>query len=543
MINKQYKLRSTIVFFFFCFFYVCVIINLYSIQVRNNNFYAHLGEKQYNVTITQSPPRAPIYDRSGSTYLALNKDSLSAFILPKSLEQKNKLELFLAKHFPQALERLHANHTSYFMYIKRRLNEQEINLIQESGLSDIKFLNEPSRFYPIESAAQIIGVTDIDNVGLFGIEMQFNNRLAGTPSTYTLEKDARSGHFYFEKKTKIQGKTGAPVTLTIDSNLQFLIHEELKETIKKYNAKEGSGLIMDPHTGEILAMTNYPDFDPNNIDQLSNIEWTKNKAITEVYELGSVIKACAALAALEEGVVSANEPIDCENRITTYIDGRRTNTVPQSVAGVIPFAQVVKKSNNIGITKVAKRLDKKIYKYYKLLGFGSKTGIEFPGEQKGFLNHPDNWSKQSIISLSYGYEISLSLLQLARAFSIIANGGFDVIPQLILNPAPPHLVEPHRLFSATSIQTIQDILKLRHPDVVGYSLMSKTGTANTLINGQYNPTKNLFTCAGIVEKGSYRRVIVVFIKEVAQVGMYAATIASPLFERVAKKLLIHDRII
>lgn len=543
MITKQYKIRSTIVFLFFSFFYACIIFNLYLIQVKNHDFYTHLGEKQYHVTITQSPPRASIYDRSGSVCLALNKESISAFILPKSLEQRAQLEPFLAKHFPQALERLRKGSSSYFMYIKRRLNDEQIKLIQESNLTDIKLLSEPSRFYPVESAAQIIGITDIDNVGSFGMEMQFNNRLAGTPSTYTLEKDARSGHFYFQKKTKIQGKTGDPVTLTIDSNLQFLTHEELKTTIEKYNAKEGSALIMNPETGEILAMTNYPDFDPNNIDQLNNIEWTKNKVITEVYELGSVIKTCSALAALEEGVVTMDEPIDCENRATTYVDGRRINTVPQSVAGIVPFAQVVKKSNNIGIAKVAKRLDKKIYKYYKLLGFGSKTGIEFPGEQKGFLNHPDNWSKQSIISLSYGYELSLSLLQLARAFSIIANGGFDVIPQLILNPAPPKLIEPHRLFSAQSITTIQDILKLRHPDVVGYSLMSKTGTANTLINGLYDPTKNLFTCAGIVQKGDYKRVIVVFIKEAAQHGLYAATVAAPLFERVAKKLLIHDKMV
>lgn len=543
MIIKQYKNRSTIVFVFFACIYGCIILNLYLIQVKNNNFYTNLGQKQYHATITQSPPRAPIYDRSGSVCLALNKESISAFILPRSLEQRDTIEAFLAQHFPHALERLRKSNTSYFMYIKRRLSDAEISVIQESNLPDIKLLKEPSRFYPIESAAQIVGVTDIDNIGSFGIEMQFNKRLAGTPSTYTLEKDARSGHFYFKKKTKIQGTPGDPVTLTIDSNLQFLTHEELKATVEKYNAKEGSAIIMDPVTGEILAMTNYPGFNPNTIDQLENIEWTKNKVITEVYELGSVLKTCSALAALEEGVVHMDDPIDCENKITTYYEGRRINTVPQSVAGIIPFAQVVKKSNNIGIAKVAKRLDKKIYTYYKLLGFGSKTGIEFPGEQKGYLNHPDNWSKQSIISLSYGYELSLSLLQLARAYSIIANGGFDVIPQLILNPAPPKLVEPHRLFSATSIQTIQDILKLRHPDVVGYSLMSKTGTANTLVNGEYDPTKNLFTCAGIVEKGSYKRVIVVFIKEVAQHGMYAATIAGPLFERIAKKLLIHDRVI
>lgn len=543
MINKLYKSRSKIVLRSFLFFYICIILNLYYIQGINNTFYANLGEKQYHVTITQSPPRAPIYDRSGTVCLALNKESLSAFILPKSLEQRVLLERFLARHFPQALERLAHAHASYFMYIKRRLSDQEIRLIQESNLTDIKFLAEPNRFYPVESAAQIVGVTDIDNIGSFGIEMQCNALLAGTPSTYTLEKDARSGHFYFEKETKVQGHPGNSVTLTIDSTLQFLAHEELKATIEKYRAKEGSVLIINPDNGQILAMANYPDFDPNNLETLTAIEWSKNKIVTEVYELGSVIKTFAALAALEEGVVTLAEPIDCENKATIYLDKRKINTVPQSVAGIIPFGEVIKKSNNIGIAKVAKRLDKKIYKYYRLLGFGSKTGIEFPGEQKGFINHPDNWSKQSIISLSYGYELSLSLLQLGRAFSIIANGGFDVIPQLILDPAPPTIVKAHRLFSSTSIKAIQDILKLRHPDVTGYTLMSKTGTARILTNGVYDETKHRFTCAGIIEKGSYKRVIVVFISEVATPGMFAATVAAPLFEKVAKKLLIHDRML
>lgn len=540
-LSKQYKVRASIIFLCFCFFYTAILFNLYLIQIKNHDFYAHLGEKQYNVTVTQAPPRAPIYDRTGKVCLALNKESVSAFILPKSLEEPQLLKPFLKKHFPQAFERLGQQNNSYFMYVKRRLTDEQISLIKKSGIKDIKLLNEPSRFYPIESAGQIIGITDIDNKGLFGIEMQYNDMLAGTPSTFTLEKDARSDRFYFKKQTKIQGKAGQPITLTIDGDLQFLLTEELKVTLEKYQAKEGSALIMDPITGEILAMSNFPDFDPNNTENLTDMEKTKNKIITDVNELGSVIKVCAALAALEAKVVTLNELIDCENKATVYLDHRKINTVHHTVAGIIPFAQVVAKSNNIGIAKVAKRLGPQIYDYYCKLGFGCKTNIEFPGEQKGFVNHPNNWSKQSIISLSYGYEITASLLQLARAFSIISNNGYDVIPHLIMKTS--HQNKPKKLFSDFSIQSIKDILKLRHPDVQGYTLMSKTGTANIVIDGKYDPTKNRFTCAGIVEKENYKRVIVVFVSEVAQKNMYAATVAAPLMERMAKKLLIHDRII
>lgn len=542
-ISKQHKIRASIIFLLFCFLYVVILFNLYLIQIKNHDFYANLGEKQYHVTITQAPPRAPIYDRTGKTCLALNKECVSAFILPKSLESPDTLKRFLKKHFPQALERLKEHGDGYFMYIKRRLSDEQIKLIQKSDIVDIKLLNEPSRFYPVEAAGQIIGITDIDNNGAFGLELQFNQLLAGSPTTYTLEKDARSGHFYFQKKTKVPGKPGSPIILTIDSDLQFLVQEELQVTIEKHNAKEGSAIIMNPQTGEILAMTNFPSFDPNNTENLTSMELTKNKVITEVYELGSVIKICAALSALEAGAVKLDELIDCENLRTTYLEHRRINTVPHSIAGIIPFADVVSKSNNIGIAKVAKRLGPKIYEYYRRLGFGTKTGLPFPGEQKGFVNHPNNWSKQSIISLSYGYEISASIVQLARAFSIIANDGYDILPQLVLEPAQPQLLNPQQLFSPSSIRAIKDILKKRHPNITDYILMSKTGTANTLVNGLYDPTKNLFTCAGIVEKGDYKRVIVVFIKEVAQKNMYAATIASPLLERLSKKLLIHDKVI
>lgn len=540
--TKQYKIRSTIVFLFFVFLYASIVFNLYLIQIRNHNFYANLGSKQYHVTITQAPPRAPIYDRHGN-YLALNKESVSAFMLPKSLESPQTLKPFLKKHFPQAFARLKEHKDSYFMYIKRRLSDEQIDLIKRSNIQDIKLLNEPSRFYSVASAGQIIGITDIDNNGAFGLELQFNKLLAGTPSTFKLEKDARSGHFYFQKETKVQGTAGTPLTLTIDGDLQFLVHEELQATMEQHNAKEGSALIINPTDGHILAMTNMPSFDPNDTEKLTDMEGTKNKIITEVHELGSVIKVCAALAALEDGVVQLDELIDCENRATTYFEHRRINTVRQSVAGLIPFAEVVVKSNNIGIAKVAKRLDTKIYDYYKKLGFGSKTGIQFPGEQKGFVNHPNNWSKQSIISLSYGYEISASLLQLGRAFCIIANDGYDVMPQLILDPPPATLPPRKQLYSQKSIQAIKGIMQKRHPNVQGYVLMSKTGTANTLVNGAYDQNKNIFTCAGIIQKGDYQRVIVVFINQVDKKNVYAATVAAPLFEKLAKKLLIHDKVI
>lgn len=536
------KSKTSIIFLFLAGCYLLVIANLIYLQIIQHTFFTQLGQKQYHVNITSYPPRGLILDRNGK-FLAINKDSLAAFMLPKQLEDRKQLESFLAKHFPIARERLKTHGNAHFLYVQRKLTPAQIDLIERNEICDIKFLNEPNRYYPAPATAPLIGITDIDNHGLFGLELQFDKELAGQATTVSLEKDARSGHFYFSKETTNSGLSSKPLITTIDSDLQFLTQDALQQTIQKYNAKEGAALIINPQTGDILAMTNIPSFDPNNFD--GDLPHTKNTCITECYELGSVFKICSALAAIDEKVVTPDELIDCKNTKTTYIDGRKINTVIP--AGIIPFEQVITQSNNIGIAQVAQRLGPKLYDHYVKLGFGKKSGIPFPGENKGFINHPKNWSKQSIISLSYGYEVSANLLQLGRAFSIIANGGYWVDPQLIKDSGKG---KQQKIYSDEAIFTIQDFLEkttssgtARKAHIKGYRIMCKTGTANLLENGHYNNDRNIFTCAGIVEKGSYQRVIIVFIKEVAQKDLYASGVAAPLFEQIAEKVLIKDRII
>lgn len=267
MINTSYKIRTIVVFLFFCSMYVIVVATLYRIQIKKRDFYIQLAQQQYEVTIKQHSPRGILYDIN-TNLLAINNDTLSAFILPNNLEKVEQLEPFLKKYFPQSLHRLQINPSGQFMYIKRKLTSQDLQLLQESNIVDIKLLKEPSRFYPIKSVGQIVGITDIDNNGLFGIELLYNKELAGSPATYCLEKEARSGHFYFKKETIEEGTNGQSIKLSIDSDIQFLAYHSLKKHVKKINAQEGSVLIIDPTTGNILAMANYPTFDPNDIAEL-----------------------------------------------------------------------------------------------------------------------------------------------------------------------------------------------------------------------------------------------------------------------------------
>lgn len=543
------KIRAIVIFCLIASMYGCIAVRLFYIQILHHNFYTDLGSRQYHVMVTQLPSRASIVDRNG-TFLALNKEVKTAFLLPKRIAHESALKEFLQQHFPNAYQRLETHKNKQFLYIKRRLTDSEYNAIIESNISDIHILTEPGRYYPFGSVmAPVVGAVDIDAHGLEGIELLCDKILSGTPTAYALEKDARSDYFYFNKIKTTAGIQGELVALTIDADLQFIAHQELCATIKEVQAELGAVIVMDPKTGEVLVMTQslLQEREDQEDDQQQQV--VKNIIVSNSYELGSVIKVYAALAALEEGVVTSDELINCHAAKTAYIDGRRINTT--KAHGTITFADIIANSNNIGMAIVAKRVGESLYDHYATIGCGKKTGIEFPGEAAGFLNPIKNWSKQSIISLSYGYEVSVTLLQLATAFCMIANNGNTVRPTVIKSPG--FIREPfvsQKLYSDKTIDSIKQILKEttlhgtgRRAGIRGYSIMSKTGTANILVGGQYDGLKNLFTCAGIVERGDYQRVVVVFIKEAHKPNALADQIAAPLFERVAEQMLIHDRII
>lgn len=542
---KQKKMRSALLFFVFSLVFLVIIGNLFYIQILRRSFFVGLGKQQYDATVVVQPPRALIYDCANKP-IAVNAECLSAFILPRQLDNSERTLAFIKRYFPQAFERWHGSKNNYFMYIKRHLDLHELALIKAHNIDDIKLLKEPCRYYPAETLGTIVGITDIDNHGLFGVEQLYNEQLAGHPSVCRLERDARSGHFYFNKITDVQGTQGTPVKLTIDSTLQFLAYQELKDFVDKFHAKEGGVVIVDPVTGAVLTSTSWPDFNPNDTHTVMQ-EYTKNYPFTQCYEFGSIIKVFCAVAALEEGVATLDEPIDCENKETTYVAGMQVNTVKAN--GIIPFSEVIEKSNNIGTVKVAMRVGPKLYDYYIRFGFGQKTPINFNGEQKGFVNPPDRWTKRSIFSLSYGYEISATLMQLAQAFGLIAQHGVPISLHMIADRQVP--VARRAIFNQNIMDQMREVLArtvqqgtAQHARIKGYQVMGKTGTANLVENGRYNPHKNLFTFSGIIEKDSYKRVIVVYLKEIENKhDFHAAEVAVPLFERVAEKMLIHDKII
>lgn len=539
---KEIVSKSKIAYIFsgFLLLYFILIIHLYKIQIYQADFFQNYANNQYLITLRTSPERAGIFDRN-NIQIALNKEGLSAFILPNKLQEPELILKFLKHEFPDTYNKIVKNKTVNFMYIKRHLSDEQIDILKQANLKDIQFLKEPSRYYPYVGMGQIVGLTDPDNQGIFGVEQMYDKQLSGIPTTITLKKDARSGHFFFNELDHEDGLKGQPVQLTIDSTLQFLAFEEVKETVEKLKASEGAAIIMDPTNGDIIAMANYPDFD---YTQDKNKQISKNLILSNSYELGSVIKMFCALAAIEENLFKPTDIIDCENKLSTTINGYTFSTY--KAHGKLSFSEVIENSNNIGTAKIALKLGPLLYDHYAKLGFGKKLNI-FAGENKGSIIPVNQWTNGTPIVLSFGYSISATLLQLAQAMTPIANNGYLIKPRLIKSNQEPEKI---KLYKPESIDIIRDILSktvtngtANRAQIKNYNIMGKTGTARLLKDGKYDPDKLIFTFAGILEKDNYKRIIITFIKEANIKNAFASTIAVPLFEKIAKKMLIHDKIL
>jgi cell division protein FtsI (penicillin-binding protein 3) len=541
IIHNEYRQTSSIIFGLFVIIACCITVHIFLIQIYHNSFYTQKAQDQYQTTIIQTPPRALIFDRHGLP-IAYNKESTAAFIVPKQLHDEQKVYAFLKKFFPDAYKRLQHARNKSFLYIKRRLTNHDIELINQCDSIDIHLISEPQRFYNNGCLGIVLGMTNIDNQGIIGLEYFYNKQLMGTPADYILEKDARTHHYHFAQTTFNAGNEGIPLYTTIDSQLQSLVYDELQTIMQEFKAKNSCALIMNPDNGDILAMSMYPDFDPNNTQNL-DMEKTNNMLTSQTYEPGSVIKTFLILAALAEKVITPDDIIDCENKKETYVNGMRVTT--WQAHGRLTISEILELSNNIGTAKIAHKIGEKLYEHYRRCGFGTTPGLNAPGVASGFVNPPRAWSMASLNSLSYGYEIRISMLQLANAFCMIANNGYMVKPRLSLDEPISKDTTPR--YNHETVQKLKTILTKTvtqgtayKTDLPGYTIMGKTGSAVLCINGAYQKGKNLFTFAGIIEKDTYKRVIVTCVKEPERHDLYASSVAVPLFERIAQQMLIHD---
>ncbi len=410
---------------------VLLTIKLFSIQVIAGDEYAAMAKRQYERRVTLDAERGVIYDRNMNK-IAVNLINYSFAADPSYMPESEKDKV--AENFARVFKKSRSEYRKLlskpgaFIWLEKRIGEADASKINDSVKGLIK-MQALRRNYPYGKAlASVLGMTNIDNRGSAGIELDQEETLGGKNGWAILQSDAKGRLSPNPDYPHQSSKNGKDVILTIDANYQSMAYQVLEKSVKEYDAENALAIIMNPQTGELLAMVNFPGFDPNDVKAFDP-DLARNRAISDLFEPGSTFKAFSAVAALEEKLREPEDKIFCENgKMKIY-----GQTIHDSRKhGMMTFSEVVQKSSNIGIIKTTEKVgSEKMYQYVRAFGFGNETGIDMDGETRGELAHPSSWSGLSLPMISIGQEIGVTALQMACAYSAIANGGTLYKPYII----------------------------------------------------------------------------------------------------------------
>ncbi len=561
--NKQMPknyINLRIVFVGICFFLLISVIGAKAVylQVFCGSWLSQKAASQYEKSFVQKAKRGTIYDRDGNA-LAVSIEGTSIAAYLNQIEDKKSTSRALAdilrKDGRKLLKQFQTKQG--FIWVKRQATPKEVSAVKTLGLKGIGFIPEYSRFYPNKSvAAQVIGFTGIDGNGLEGAEYYYDQILSGTEQTYTVLKDALGRGFANDQETKdplYQSlHSGKNIILTIDRNIQYITQTALETAVKEFSAQSGMAVVMDPGTGEILALSHYPSFNPNVYKQYPRHLW-RNRALTDPFEPGSTIKIFSAAAALSSGACSPNTIFYCENG--AYRIGSNTihDTHPR---GWLSLQQIIKYSSNIGITKVVEMVGPEtLYTTLKNFGFGDRTGLDCPGETTGVLTPSNQWSKIDTSAIAFGQGMSTSAIQLVSAAAAIANGGMLMKPFIVQSITNEHgrilkQTTPEIIRRAASPEVAAVVKRIMQTVVTeggtgtsafldGYTVCGKTGTAQkTDQSGNYARGKYTSSFLGFAPADNPRLVILVVIDEPTD-AHYGGTVAAPAFQKIAHETLQH----
>jgi len=492
--------------------------------------------------------RGDIFDRQGRS-LATDIINYSVFADPLLIKRPSIESKTLALHLDLSYKDLFSKlqRKKRFVWVRRKIPWEDKEEIRDLKIPGVGFIPEEKRFYPQGNlGASFLGVVDIDNKGIEALEVFYNNYLSGKDGWVRVLQDSVS-HQIMLSTHLITPQKGADLVLTIDAQLQYWTEFYLEKTIKEFKAKEGSVVIMNASNGEILALANYPFFNPNDLS-LASLENMRNRAITDIFEPGSVFKIVTLIAAIGENKLSDEDIFFCENG-KMRVPG--TTLHDWKPYGDLTFREVFMKSSNIGVSKIVESLGAEVfYRYIKLLGFGDKTGIDLPGEVKGILRSFKSWSRTSPYIIPMGQEVGVNLLQLARAIAIIANGGYLVRPHIVKEICSGDICKPDpirtkKILSAAITERAKGILidvvsagTGKRANISGRKIGGKTGTAQKydLSLGRYSPTKHRASFIGFIADLGFPLVIAISIDEPRR-SHFGGVVAAPLFRKIAKKTI------
>lgn len=548
----MYRRRAALIAFFILLLFFGVVGRLYFVQVLQYRKFTGMKEKQYIQTVEIKPKRGTIFDCQGRELaLSIDVDSVCAF--PRQIENVHETAAKLAKvlDLNQEMIKEKLKSDKYFVWIARKIASEQAREIKSYKLKGVDFVKESKRCYPDERLAnQLLGFVGIDNDGLTGIEKYYDEYIKGESSFIIQGKDAKGRSVLNDTETCYASNNSNDLILTIDKTIQYIAERELDAAWAQYNGRNALIIVQKTKTGEILALAGRPTFSYNKIKE-SSIDEMRLRAITDFYEPGSTFKIVTAAAALEEKVVRPADRYFCENG--SYKVGP-TVIRDHEKEGWLTFAQVIERSSNIGTAKVADKIGReKLFYYSKMFGFGSMTGIGLPGETKGLLRKPKDWSSISLGRISFGQEIGVTPLQLVNAVSAVGNGGMLMQPIIvkairnkkgtIIKEYNPQIIR--KVISPETAQTLTGILKGvvesgtgSMAQVKGYDVAGKTGTAQKIDPSirKYSDSKYVASFIGYLPADDPEVTILVILDEPKEI-YWGGSVCAPVFANVARDIM------
>ena len=507
------------------------------LQLSDQVFLNDQADARQIRSATLSAHRGTLTDRQGEP-LAVSTPVDSVWAEPDALLKAPEHIPALAAHLNMRQDELSArlsrNTGKDFLYLQRHMNPADAQKIMVQELPGVHLQREYRRYYPTaEVSGHLIGFANVDDVGQEGLELAFDHRLAGHPGSKRVLKDRR-GQIVADIKLIKQPQPGLDVATSIDLRIQYLAYRELKKAVKEHQASSGSAVVVDVLTGEVLAMVNQPTYNPNDRSQLRASHY-RNRAITDIFEPGSSIKPLVVAAALESGKYTTSSIIDTspgELQVAAKLIKDKHNL------GRIDLTTLLARSSNVGASKVALSMESEdLWSVLSDFGLGRPSSSGFPGESAGVMSHYRNWRPIGQATLAYGYGISVTPLQLAQAYAVIASEGLQRPVSLLRLDSPPI---PRRIISAATANSVLGMMEQVVSEdgtgmaaaVPNYRVAGKTGTTRKFMSGGYSADRYTAVFAGVAPVSNPRLAVVVVIDEPDGVSYYGGKVAAPVFSRI-----------
>ena len=522
------------------------------LQLYRHRDYLLRAQRQQQRIIEISPKRGAIYDRNMHA-LAMSIKVDSAFAIPNEIKDKALAAQLLSGvlGIPADLVESRLDSSQNFVWIERKLTPEKSEAITALNLKGVYTQAENKRFYPkADLASHVLGFVDVDEKGLGGIEYALDSQIRGKSEKIVMMADAHQKWF---DGAEARRDRGANVVLTLDEKIQYIAERELAAAINKTHAMAGTVVVMNPNNGELLAVANWPTFDPNAASAGTPAEFRMNRAVSALYEPGSTFKLITLAAAFDQGITNPDEVFDCENG-ATYVAGHKIHDHKRF--GMLTVADILAQSSDVGAIKIAERLGApKFYDYIRAFGFGTPTGVDLPGESRGLLRPLTGWTPISIGAISMGQEVGVTPLQLISAVSAIANGGTLYKPHIVAEVRRGDTVVPREGLLATSEprrviqpETAATLRRLMEGVVLngtgtrarldGWTSAGKTGSAQKIDpnTGRYSPTQLIASFTGFAPINNPAVAILVSLD--SPIGLHeGGMVAAPVFKRVAEQVL------